>query len=138
LDLGLIDAATNNRGVLSNNYLTRLAEVTDGTSNTILVTECAGRPELWRTAGLVSGYASGGVWVAGTLILFSGSTPDGATKLGPCPINCSNNREPFSFHPIGMNAVFADGSARFLREDTDIRFFARLVTKAGGEVVATP
>jgi prepilin-type processing-associated H-X9-DG protein len=119
-------------------YLTRLADITDGTSQTILVTECAGRPELWRTSGPVPGYAPGGVWVAGTLILFSGSTPDGATKPGPCAINCSNNREPFSFHPVGVNAVFADGSVHFLKDDLDIRIFARMVTRAGAEVVTMP
>ena len=64
--------------------------------------------------------------------------PDGATKPGPCAINCTNNREPFSFHPAGINVVFADGSVRFLQEDMDIRVFARLATRAGEEVVAIP
>jgi prepilin-type N-terminal cleavage/methylation domain-containing protein len=42
--LGLVDPADNYKGVLQDNYLTRLADVTDGTSQTILVTEHAGRP----------------------------------------------------------------------------------------------
>ena len=37
---------------------------------------------------------------------------------------------------LGANVVFADGSVRFLKADIDIRVFARLVTRAGGEVVA--
>jgi hypothetical protein len=32
--------------------------------------------------------------------------------------------------------VFADGAVHFLRADPSIRVFARLVTRAGGEVVS--
>ena len=73
-------------------------------------------------------------WVGGTLIFGQGSTPDGATKPGPCAINCTNDHEVYSFHPGGANAVFADGSVHFLKASLDIRIFARLATRAGGEV----
>ena len=71
-----MDRAANYQGVLTRNHLTRLAEITDGTSQTILVTECAGRPKLWRAGRPVPGiYApTGGAWVAGTLIFGQGST----------------------------------------------------------------
>jgi prepilin-type N-terminal cleavage/methylation domain-containing protein/prepilin-type processing-associated H-X9-DG protein len=139
VEFRLVDRAANYKGVLSDNYLTRLADITDGTSQTLLVTECAGRPKLWRAGRPVAGgYVSGGVWVSGTLIFGQGSTPDGATKLGSCAINCTNDREVYSFHPGGANAVFADGSVHFLEAGMDIRIFARLVTRAGGEVVTIP
>lgn len=139
VDLGLVDAAANYQGVLTRNYLTRLADITDGASHTILVTECAGRPELWRAGRPVPAiYASGGAWVSGTLTFGQGSTHDGATKPGSCAINCTNDREVFSFHPTGANAVRADGSVHFLQADLDIRIFARLVTRAGREVVTIP
>lgn len=41
-----------------------------------------------------------------------------------------------SSHPGGANAAFADGSVRFVRAGIDIRLLARLVTRAGGEVVS--
>jgi prepilin-type processing-associated H-X9-DG protein len=139
VDLGLVDRADCYKGVLSENYLTRIAEITDGTSLTILVSECAGRPQLWRAGRPVPGsYVTGGVWVSGTLVFGQGSSPDGATKLGPCAINCTNDREVYSFHPGGANAVFADSSVHFLKADMDIRIFAGLVTRAGGEVVTIP
>jgi prepilin-type N-terminal cleavage/methylation domain-containing protein/prepilin-type processing-associated H-X9-DG protein len=139
VDLGLVDRAADYRGVLTQNCLTRLAEITDGASQTILVTECAGRPALWRAGRPVPGiYPTGGVWVSGTLLFGQGSSTDGATKLGRCAINCTNEREVYSFHPGGANAVFADGSVHFLKADMDIRIFAALVTRAGGEVATVP
>ena len=138
-ELGLVDRVANYDGVLSQNHLTRLVEITDGTSQTILVAECAGRPKLWRAGRYVPDvYAPGGVWVAGTLIFGRGSSPDGVTQPGPCAINCTNEREVYSFHPGGANAAFADGSLHFLKASIDIRIFARLVTRAGGEAATIP
>ena len=139
VDLGLVDPPANYEGVLAKNFLARLADITDGASQTILVTESAGRPELWRAGQPVAEiYSPDAAWVGGTLIFGMGSTPDGATKPGPCAINCTNDHEAYSFHPIGANAVFADGSVHFLKADMDIRIFARLATRAGEEVVAIP
>lgn len=137
VDLGLVDRADNYQGVLARDYLTRLADITDGTSHTILITESAGRPLLWRAGRPVPGNsADGGAWVGGTVTFGQGSTPDGATKLGPCAIHCTNDTEVYSFHPGGASAAFADGSVKFLKAGVDIRIFARLVTRAGGEVVS--
>jgi prepilin-type processing-associated H-X9-DG protein len=134
--LGLVDLAANYQGVLTKNYLTRISDITDGTSQTILVTEHAGRPTLWRAGHPVPGiYAVSAAWVGSTLTFGQGSSCDGATKPGPCAINCTNNREVYSFHPGGANAVLADGSVHFLQASIDIRVFAGLATRAGGEVV---
>ena len=67
-----------------------------------------------------------------------GSSYDGATMPGPCAINCTNDHEVYSFHPGGANAVFVDGSVHFLSARMDMRGFARLATRAGGEVAASP
>src|SRR5262245_61731788 len=48
VDLGLVDRADNYVGVLTTNHLTRSAEITDGASQTMLVTEYTDRPKLWR------------------------------------------------------------------------------------------
>jgi prepilin-type N-terminal cleavage/methylation domain-containing protein/prepilin-type processing-associated H-X9-DG protein len=137
VDMGLVDRVANSKGVLTLNYLTRFADITDGASQTILITEHAGRPTLWRAGRRVSGtYAVAAAWVGGTVTFGQGSSYDGATKPGPCAINCTNDREVYSFHPGGANAVFADGSVHFLPAGIDIRIFARLVTRAGEEVVS--
>jgi prepilin-type processing-associated H-X9-DG protein len=124
------------RGVLVLNQMTRMLQITDGTSNTILLTEDAGRPRLWRAGrpgpdqtvlgGPWQGYNNG--------IILRGSNYDGTGAWGPCALNCTNDREVYSFHPGGANAVFADGSVHFLPSSMSIQTLAALVTRAGGEV----
>jgi prepilin-type N-terminal cleavage/methylation domain-containing protein/prepilin-type processing-associated H-X9-DG protein len=132
---GLIDRPGN--GVLQPNHMTRLSEITDGTSQTILLTEDAGRPRLWRVGRPGPDQTvQGGPWAAlNSGIILQGSTADGSQRPGPCAINCTNERQVYSFHAGGANAVFADGSVHFLKASMSIRTLAALVTRAGGEVV---
>jgi prepilin-type N-terminal cleavage/methylation domain-containing protein/prepilin-type processing-associated H-X9-DG protein len=140
---GVIDAPGGPRderghyeGAFSINASRCLADFLDGTSNTILMAECAGRPQLWQGRREVANvWLSGGPWASRNLLWGRGSTPDGTASFGTCAVNCTNDREVYSFHPGGANVGFADGSVRFLRADVSIRVFARLVTRAGGEVV---
>jgi prepilin-type N-terminal cleavage/methylation domain-containing protein/prepilin-type processing-associated H-X9-DG protein len=123
-------------GAFQINRSTRLTDFTDGTSTTILIGECAGRPNLWHAGKLVSNvWLNGGPWASRNLLFGRGATSDGTAFLGRCAINCTNDREVYSFHTGGANVAFADGSVRFLKANLDIRTFARLVTYAGGEVV---
>jgi prepilin-type N-terminal cleavage/methylation domain-containing protein/prepilin-type processing-associated H-X9-DG protein len=143
-DRGLIDPPGGPRderghfeGAFPVNHTRRVADILDGTSHTILMAECAGRPQLWRGRRQVPNlWLSGGPWASRNLLFGRGATPDGTAFFGPCAVNCTNDREVYSFHPGGANVVFADGSVRFLRADIDIRVFAKLVTRAGGEVVS--
>jgi prepilin-type N-terminal cleavage/methylation domain-containing protein/prepilin-type processing-associated H-X9-DG protein len=148
-------------GMLPKNEKPRLAEVLDGTSNTVLYAESAGRPFLYRKGGsqvggdLRSARVNGGGWArpASDLTL-EGSGRGGVPLPGPCALNCTNgedvgNRpfphpyygtegtsEVFAFHPGGANILMGDGSARFVKETVSIRVFAALVTRAGGEIVS--
>jgi prepilin-type N-terminal cleavage/methylation domain-containing protein/prepilin-type processing-associated H-X9-DG protein len=133
---GWIDPVGNYEGVLTQNRMVRVADITDGTSNTILVAEDTGRPKLWRAGRLVPGvYSDGAAWATPGLLHGQGSTPDGIMQPGPCAINCTNLREVYSFHLGGANVLMADGSVHFLKASIDIRVFALLVTRAGGEAV---
>ena len=58
--------------------------------------------------------------------------PRGAGTAGEplCPWttnNCGPNDEPFSFHPAGVNSVFADGSLHFLTNTIDGIVLRRLI-----------
>jgi prepilin-type N-terminal cleavage/methylation domain-containing protein/prepilin-type processing-associated H-X9-DG protein len=135
------------RGVMSSTGST-VAEITDGLSNTVLVTEDANRPEYWVKGKRVTdrtppfggdghGVATGGVWADHQKGFgIEGTSPDGNTLIGECAVNCNNAYEIYSFHTGGANAAMADGSVRFLRESISIRTLAGLCTRAGGEVVA--
>jgi prepilin-type N-terminal cleavage/methylation domain-containing protein/prepilin-type processing-associated H-X9-DG protein len=122
-------------GVFAVNAARGIADVADGTSNTLLLAECAGRPHLWQGRREVPGvWLSGGPWATRGLLWGRGSTPDGTAFFGTCVVNCTNDREVYSFHTGGANAALADGSVRFLTADLNVRVFAALVTRAGGDV----
>jgi prepilin-type N-terminal cleavage/methylation domain-containing protein len=139
----------NLQGILAGVTGMPLAAVEDGASNTFLVMEDAGRPELWirgrirgpkdTSNGCSNGDALGGrVTGAGWADPLSGfavhSFADtGLICPGPCILNCTNDNEPFSFHPGGLIASYADGSARFVSESIALRVFAAQVTRAGRE-----
>jgi prepilin-type N-terminal cleavage/methylation domain-containing protein/prepilin-type processing-associated H-X9-DG protein len=147
--LGWVDPVGDYRGALTNMPRpamtisptcigTRFADITDGTTNTILLTEDAGRPRLWQAGKAGPDQAiPGGPWdhYLGSIIL-QDATSDGTAKPGRCALNCTNDREVYAFHTGGANAAFADGSVRFLKAGMDIRILARLITRAGGEVVS--
>ena len=123
-------------GVFPANATTRIIDIQDGTSHTIMMAECAGRPQLWRVGKPVANtWVSGGPWASRNLLWTRGAKADGTAFYGPCAMNCTNDREVYSFHPNGANVVFADGSVRFLHAAISIRTFAALVTRAGGEVI---
>jgi prepilin-type processing-associated H-X9-DG protein len=86
---------------------------------------------------LVAGpFSFGGPWASSANpVVIAGSSADGATVPGPCAVNGTNDRQPYSFHPGGCNFLFADGSVHFLRSALDIRVLAALATRAGGEAV---
>ncbi|MBV8316780.1 MAG: DUF1559 domain-containing protein [Planctomycetaceae bacterium] len=127
-----------------------LSAITDGLSNTIAVTECANRPQLWVKGKPASSSVTGGgqgtssgTTVSGApwasdwkLLAPQGATQDGLTKPGPCMISCTNDWEVYSMHPGGANALFGDGSVRFLSTTTSPAIFAAFVTRAGGELIS--
>jgi prepilin-type N-terminal cleavage/methylation domain-containing protein len=131
---------SGNPGIIDIGPPTRITDITDGTSNTLMVVEDAGRPWFYRQGpqfvsnGPVS--QGGGAWADpfGVLVV-NGSNPDG-TIGGPCALNCTSDNEMFSFHTAGMNAVFGDGSVRFVRESITLTQLAALISKAGGEVIS--
>jgi prepilin-type processing-associated H-X9-DG protein len=117
------------------NATCRLTDITDGTSQTILYSEDAGRPQLWHRGRPVPGtLLISGAWAARNLIW--GNRTEQDPPPWPRAMNYTNDREVYSFHPGGANAVFADGSVHFLSEGIPIRVLAALVTRAGGEVVS--
>ena len=51
--------------------------------------------------------------------------------------NAGANDELFSYHSGGVNALFGDGSVRFIKDSISLVTLRALVTAAGGEVVSS-
>jgi prepilin-type processing-associated H-X9-DG protein/prepilin-type N-terminal cleavage/methylation domain-containing protein len=136
-------------GVFYRNSRTRLTDITDGTSQTIMVGEraCAYAGGIW------AGAISGGVITRGPF----NTNPGTSTGSAPCLvlahchlINTANDTDGglddfSSRHPSGANILFADGSVHFLRSvpsdnpdgsyTQDSLTFQALGTRAKGDVV---
>jgi prepilin-type processing-associated H-X9-DG protein len=123
-------------GILGNNVPRRLLEVTDGTSNTILLAEDGGRNQEWVLGKLVATGGATGAWAnPGTEIIVNGYNTATKSQPGPCAVNCYNNNEVYGFHPAGANVAFGDGSGRLIRAGLDINILVPLITRGMGEVV---
>jgi prepilin-type processing-associated H-X9-DG protein len=142
-------------GTITNPQITgtiRMASILDGTSNTLIVSECAGRPAGYDGSRKIYFYApdnlpvdgviepvsaAGGAWADPfTYARLAGAQgKTGGTRGGTCMVNCTSDDEIYSFHNGGANALFADGSVHFLKETIAARIVASLVTRAGGEIV---
>lgn len=159
--LGLPEPPSSARkGVLSKGIANRFRDITDGTSNTILLCEAAGQPDVYTAAGPMNatrfaaytddkiidgsistpsfaGYApaDGTGWADPDCgFSINGATADGLNKYGPYFINVINVSEPFSFHIGGCMVALGDGSVRFISENVDGQTFVDACTRAGGEV----
>ena len=128
---------TNKRkGALETNQATKLSDIVDGTSATILVVEDADRPNVWRLGNRITGANTGGAGWADYDASFEvqGTDPTTATAdRGHCTINCTNANEIYSFHTNGANVVFVDGSVHFLRSSISATVLICLITKRNAD-----
>lgn len=123
----------------------KLAHISDGLSNTMLITEQAGRADFYIRGRLqsdnsgLSQATSWGSWPSFQVFQVQVFGADGITRDGPggtCTINCNNSQGVYSFHPGGACAVFVDGSVHILNESLDAEILFGLVTINGLEVIS--
>jgi prepilin-type N-terminal cleavage/methylation domain-containing protein/prepilin-type processing-associated H-X9-DG protein len=135
-----------------------LQSITDGTSNTIMVAEAAGRHQVYAhgmpfspnapclstfdplSGKLICGWTLNAAWAdKNTYIEVRGFSNDGLVRGGGCcVINCSNVNNIYGFHAGGVNVLRADGSTHFMSETTAPGVLAAMVTRNGGEVFTDP
>jgi prepilin-type N-terminal cleavage/methylation domain-containing protein len=129
---GYVDNPIDGSGVMYDNSGTRLQDITDGTSNTLMVSEWDGSdtdpfkhqyPEYCPDGNCVIGE----VWMAeNRIVSFYGI--NGAFLLIQSGI--------VSHHIGGANVLIADGSVRFVAERVDQSVLIALTTRAGGETIS--
>ena len=135
----------------------RMTDITDGTSNTMMIIEDAARPTWYGSKGpaTVAGYTGapgttpqgGGAWADPlNYIATNGGDPSGSgiaagggfMGIPPapwtCASGCTNDSEIFSFHTGGSNVCFGDGSVRYVRDGLTMNQAFALLSRAGGEV----
>ena len=106
-------------GVMIYDRAFSIADITDGTSNTLVIAENSMFP-VW----------SDGQWING-LNVFDQKYPINFIPSNPRLLE----DEIRSNHPGGANAALCDGSARFLSETMNLTTLKAILTRAGGEIV---
>ncbi len=122
----------------------RMAQITDGTSNTFLLAECAGRNSFYWMGKLQPTTISNGPWGAPAARLQIGGCdsnnpayPASTNNVaGPRALNCINHKEIYAFHPSGANVVMCDGAVRHLSANMDLNTVYALLTRERGETVS--
>jgi len=152
-------AAMGVRGTKANGAMTKkvtMVGITDGTSNSMLYVESAGRHQVYVTGYVaVSPNAPGqagwalncGFVDVNTAVNVRGYSANGLTRDGGCCIiNCCNSRtggsageyQMYSFHTGGVYVARADGTVNFLNQSVAPGIVAAMVTRAGNEVFQNP
>ncbi|MDZ4686596.1 MAG: DUF1559 domain-containing protein [Planctomycetaceae bacterium] len=129
------NSARNTRGIFWYNSNTRIRDITDGASNTIMVTE-----RLWD--GRDSETRRGAIWAGkcpgAATPLNSGNKYSNLVRAQNHPdwiIKGNNNNSAMSMHVGGVHFVLGDGAVRFISENTDGLTYQRLAQMADGEIL---
>jgi prepilin-type N-terminal cleavage/methylation domain-containing protein/prepilin-type processing-associated H-X9-DG protein len=128
-------------GVFGHNTKTKLAEISDGTSNTIAI----GESVQMKDGGPGTSPIFGPYWGSGTHTATIGYTPGGDPRFNiNAPFDPSCTAGPrcvyawafSSFHTNGANFVMCDGSVRFITQSIPYPTFYALNTRGGSEIVS--
>ena len=122
----------DNHGLLYLNSKVRYADIYDGSSNTILLSELQVDPEglgwvsgtraTLRNTGMITSYHS-----------YPNANPEEQQALEKSQADPGFVGGFGSHHPGGLSVAFADGSTRFLSKDIDLDILKHLGSRADGE-----
>jgi prepilin-type processing-associated H-X9-DG protein len=139
-DVSDIPARDIGNGLFFRNSAVRIADVLDGTSQTIALGE---KSQNLARATWVGAITHAAVPIT-ELIAENGLSPEsgGALVLSHTGELDGPNSKPahadqfWARHPGGCNFCFADGSVRFVKEKRPLAIFQALATRQGSEIIA--
>jgi prepilin-type N-terminal cleavage/methylation domain-containing protein/prepilin-type processing-associated H-X9-DG protein len=152
------------RGVFYYRSKTRITDITDGTSNTMVVAETSGLTQgqvlnaygstsdnvaSWNIGSSNStGLCTGNTGVTGSLrtitypingpYFYCGYSPTSPLWVGPCTLSTISQASLKSNHTGGINVLLGDGSVHFLAQNTNLVTLQNLADRADGLVFASP
>jgi prepilin-type N-terminal cleavage/methylation domain-containing protein/prepilin-type processing-associated H-X9-DG protein len=135
---------TNLNGTFYVKSKTKLTDLTDGTSNTLILSEIVLVPDQGTNdlRGRYSNSWYGNSWFS-ALYGPNSSVADGVGYQGistPRAPSTANSSNPYlsarSYHSGGVNVALGDGSIRFVRDSVDLTIWQGSATRALGEVVS--
>ena len=129
-DVSPLQARYETDGLFTFVASTRLEEVTDGLSNTLLAGEVTAA-DTWEGSNTWTYSLSFGDCLRTTYNALNTQPGDGI-------VNYRRNGAFGSQHPGGANFAFADGHVRFVRDNLDQRLYSAMATKEGGEIAHIP
>lgn len=121
----------------------RITDVTDGTSNTLIIFENADLPNLWINGKLTTDnsntvityqHSNNGTWCNPNNNNMRGWDATGTVQFGPYIVNKRNGAALYGFHTGGAHALIGDGSVRFFSETTTAETIKRYVSFNGGDI----
>jgi prepilin-type N-terminal cleavage/methylation domain-containing protein/prepilin-type processing-associated H-X9-DG protein len=135
------DYTSGTSAALQVDVKTPITDITDGTTNTLMVVEVSGRPWLYRSGIKTANFTQiGGGWgdpQTGQFVLH-GADQTGAVDGGSCVVNCTNDFGMYSPHTGGVNVAYADASVHFINNNVNPAIMVAMVTRSGGENVTPP
>ena len=128
---------------------TRIADITDGTSTTLFISEVLGYDDPSDGRGTWAWGAMG----ASTFTALYGPNSTTNDQIPACattipkndPLHCTQNQtsgnvwaSARSMHTGGVNASMGDGSVRFFTNTIDLGVWHALATRSNGDIAVTP
>jgi prepilin-type N-terminal cleavage/methylation domain-containing protein/prepilin-type processing-associated H-X9-DG protein len=141
------------RGPFMNDLSTSIGDITDGTSNTMLVGESTNGISHYDQGGTGSPPRFGPYWGSGTHTAVHAriDPPSSTSAISFLPnagsgylypnSSAFGKKAPYAWvisskHSGGVNILMADGSARFIKNSVSVYTWWSLATMAGGEILS--
>jgi prepilin-type N-terminal cleavage/methylation domain-containing protein len=123
--------AANRKGMFAYNSAVRIRDISDGTSNTLMVGE-----RLWDGVGTdATSLRRGALWVGRPTNTNKYATIIRTNDSAAFRIRGTNASSASSGHTGGVHFVFGDGTVKFLSDNLDAATYRRLGQTQDGEVV---